>query len=150
MGFVRSESGFSAVELVVVIMVIAALILFLSPLMMEMITDARLLNVRQDAASIGAAIEILKLGGGYDPVYEGLYDRIREISGKSFDGFISDLRPDGGFVYSQTIGGVTYAVRYDAPTGSVVEGRAVGKDGGIKQDGAKQDGTKQDGAKQDG
>ena len=115
------DNGFSTAELLVVILVIAILVAILLPAMSSLVYSTRLAGAKQDAASIGAAIELLKLEGRYDPDDDRLYDKICEESGMSFSGNISELRADGGFLYIVTAGNATYAVRYDASTGNVDE-----------------------------
>lgn len=115
----KRTGGFSSVELNIVVLVIAVLIFALLPSMLSLVSNARLSNVRQDAAGIGAAIEVLKLEGRFDPDDSGLATLIFETSGIEYGGRISELKPDGCFYYSRTDGGVTYVVRYNSLTGSV-------------------------------
>jgi len=120
-GKTAAAGGFTTVELIIVILVIAVLIAFLLPGMLSLVSDARLSNARQDAASIGAVIEILKIEGRFDPDDANICDLIYEMSGVEYGGRISNMDTAGGFVYSVTDGGATYTVRYDPVTGSVNE-----------------------------
>ena len=117
----KSDDGFTTVELVVVIIVIALLTAALFPAMASLISDARIAGAKQDAASIGAAIELLKIDGSFDPADHGLYDKVCELSGAQFHGQISELRSDGGFLYTVEAGNATYVVCYDATSGNVYE-----------------------------
>ncbi|MCL2057643.1 MAG: type II secretion system GspH family protein [Oscillospiraceae bacterium] len=122
--FYVRDSGFTTVELAVVVLIIALLTAALFPLMSSLISDARLTSARQDAAVIGAAIELLKVEGRFDPYNAemgDIYEMIYAKSGARYAGRISELTADGCFVYSLTAGGATYVVRYDASTGSVDE-----------------------------
>ena len=118
-----ADGGFTTAELSVVILVISLMIAVLLPGMLKLISGARLDNVRRDAASIGAAIEILKLDGRFNPEKNELIKQIYEVAGNEFTGQISGLRTDGGFVYSRSDGGETHSVRYDPNTGNVDEVR---------------------------
>jgi len=113
--------GFSTVELVVVVLVIIVLIALLLPAMNSIVSKTRLSNVMQDAAGIGMAVETMKIQGRFDHSDTRLLEIIYYESGLLYTGHISDLRPDGSFIYSKTDGGVTYRVRYDSETGSVEE-----------------------------
>lgn len=118
----RVSSGFSTVELNIVVLVIAVLIFFLLPGMMSLVSDARVANVKQDAAGIGAAIEVLKLEGKfYTGDAAGLSKLIYETAGVEYKGHISKLQHDGSFIYNRTDGGIEYSVRYDSATGAVEE-----------------------------
>jgi hypothetical protein len=78
-------------------------------------------SVKQDAAGIGAAIEILKIEDRFDPRDESLMELIYEKSGTRYPGILTEIKPDGGFIYSLTVGGIIYAVYYDASTCGVGE-----------------------------
>ena len=136
------DRGYSSAELLVVILVIALLIAAMLPAMSSLVHSARLAGAKQDAASIGAAIELLKMEGRFDlyatpgpsgatpgpsghPIRDeggsGLYDLVFEISGTRYRGSISELQADGSFLYTLIAGGAVYVVRYDASTGNVDE-----------------------------
>ena len=113
------EDGFTSAELIVVILVIALLTAFLLPAMLSLVSDTRLEGAKQDAVSIGAAIELLKVEDRFDPDDDGVHEMIFEKSGTRYPGQISDLQVDGGFIYTLTIGGAAFIVRYDAASGNV-------------------------------
>jgi len=115
----KRDGGFTTAELCIVIMVIVILTIFLFPRMSALIADARYSEARQDAAAIGAAVEILKIEGLYDPDGDGLYALIVMESGREFLGTISDMEADGSFIYSHKSGDYICVVRYDSATGSV-------------------------------
>ena len=121
----RYEHGFSTIELSVVILVIIVLTILIAPRIFALVSGARLAGVRQEAAGIGAAIEILKIEGRYDPRDEDLFELIFEETGVIYEGELSELDADGGFVYGRTIGNEYYSARYDSSTGSV-DGEIVG------------------------
>jgi len=116
-------AGFSTIDLTIVAMVVAVLLLLLIPGMNAMVHDARLSNVKQDAFGIGSAIEIIIVEGRFDPSGEGLMDLIYYKTGMLYEGEITELQPDGSFVYSKVEKGETIVVRYDQATGSVDEVR---------------------------
>ena len=85
--------------------------------MSTLVHSTRLASAKQDAANIGAAIELLKLEGRYDPDDDHLFYLVCEKSGIVFAGNISEMNADGGFIYTLNVGGTLYVVRYDAATG---------------------------------
>ena len=120
-GFGR-ESGFTSVELTVVFLVITLLIIILSPNMTALFSDTRLESAMRDAIAIGAAVEILRIEGKLDPKNTDLNKQVYDLTGQRYEGHIV-LTADSGFIYSRTIGGVTYSVYYDSLTGSVSEAK---------------------------
>jgi hypothetical protein len=102
-------------------MLIAVLVAVLYPRFYAMTYSTRLAGVQQDALSIGAAIESLKVEGLYNPEDAGLRGLINEKTGKEYEGRVSGLNADGCFIYTHAFGGAVYVVRYDSLTGGVYE-----------------------------
>jgi len=117
----RSDGGFTAAELIVVALVVTVLIIVLFSGMGSLIYNARLTNVKQEAAGIGAAIEILKEEGRFDPGDERLPVLINGLTESEYKGGLSEIKTDGSFIYSRTEGGESFIVRYDSASGSVEE-----------------------------
>lgn len=117
----ENDSGVTFVEFIVVALVITVLVAFLTPKLITLINNTRLENVRQDAAGIGAAIELLKIEGKFDPSDSNLLGTVKNKLGAEYGGYISDLGADGAFVYSLKVSGVIYKVRYDPKSGAVYE-----------------------------
>ena len=117
----ENDSGVTFVEFIVVALVITVLVAFLTPKLITLINNTRLENVRQDAAGIGAAIELLKIEGKFDPSDSNLLGTVKNKLGAEYGGHISDLGADGAFVYSLKVSGVIYKVRYDPKSGAVYE-----------------------------
>lgn len=113
--------GFTTVELIVVVLVIAALTALIYPRIETLIVDAKFADIIQDAADIGASVEILKLEGEYDPGDASFAEKIAGMGGRELNGWISEIHDDGCFTYNRDVNGVTYVVRYDSASGSVFE-----------------------------
>ena len=116
-----SQRGFSAVELVIVTLLIAVLIIVLLPKFDFLSNKVRISDVRMDAVYIGAAIEALKIEGNYSPIDVNLREKINEMSGKKYVGTLSRMRADGSFMYTRIVDDAPYTVWYDSPTGNIYE-----------------------------
>ena len=115
------ERGFTAIELMVVALVLVLIISFMFPRMASLISKTRFESAKRDAAYIGAVIERMKIEGIYDPDDAGINEIIREKSGTEYPGYISELMSDGSFAYSLAIGDVVYKVYFNPQTCGVYE-----------------------------
>ena len=119
--FARQQDGFSAVELAVVAAVIVMLTILLYPRFASFVADARQSELRQDARSIQAAIELMKIEGRYDIQDTWVTDTIQEYVGRRLHGQISSLNRDGGFVYTNDVEGYRYQIAYEAQRREFIE-----------------------------
>ena len=119
--FAVRQEGFSVVELAVVAAVIVMLTILLFPRFAALTTDARQSELRQDARSIQAAIELLKIERRFDSEDERITEVIEDYVGRRLSGRISALTSGGSFIYTKDVEGYRYQIAYDDQKMAFVE-----------------------------
>ena len=115
------QDGFSAVELAVVAAVIVMLTILLFPRFAALTIDARQSELRQDARSIQAAIELLKIEGRFDNSDEKMTEAIQDYIGKRLTGRVSSVTQEGSFIYTKDVDGFRYQIAYDYQNREFIE-----------------------------
>ena len=115
------QDGFSAIELAVVAAVIVMLTILLFPRFAALTIDARQSELRQDARSIQAAIELLKIEGRFDYKDERMTEAIQDYIGKRLSGCVSSITQEGSFIYTKDVDGYRYQIAYDYQSREFIE-----------------------------
>jgi len=78
----RKQGGFTLIELMVVVVILAVLAAFVVPKLMDRPDEARLVKAKQDISSIGAALQLYKLDNyNYPSTDQGLEALVTQPSG---------------------------------------------------------------------
>ena len=115
------QDGFSAIELAVVAAVIVMLTILLFPRFAALTIDARQSELRQDARSIQAAIELLKIEGRFDNRDEKMTEAIQDYIGKKLTGRVSSVTQEGSFIYTKDVDGYRYQIAYNYQNREFIE-----------------------------
>ena len=115
------QDGFSAIELAVVAAVIVMLTILLFPRFAALTIDARQSELRQDARSIQAAIELVKIEGRFDNRDEKMTEAIQDYIGKKLTGRVSSVTQEGSFIYTKDVDGYRYQIAYNYQNREFIE-----------------------------